>query len=100
MQPFAYLSLIGEAIGTDDTLVVLNRSLGVPGLVLAPEVHIVQAKPLGIALVPFKLVQQRPGGVASHIDSIFNGYKSQRSMHLLQTNLTAPGIREALHFGE
>ena len=91
MQHFSDLSLIGEAIGTDDALVILNRRLGVAGLVLVPEVHVEQAKPLGVALVPLKLVQQRPRRVASHVDSIFNGcVMSQISTNVLQTNWTAP----------
>lgn len=68
-----HLSLIGESIGGDDAFVKLNRSFGIARLVFVPEVHIVQAKPLGVAFVPLKLVQQGPCGVALHVDSIFDG---------------------------
>lgn len=67
-----YLSLIGKSVGADDTFVILNRSLGVARLVFVPEVHVVQAKPLGVAFIPLKLVEQGPGSVAPDVDSIFD----------------------------
>lgn len=72
MHRFSHLSLVGKSIGADDALVKLDRSFGIARLVFIPEVHIVQAKPLGVALIPFKLVQQGPCGVALHIDPIFD----------------------------
>lgn len=69
----SYLSLIRESIGADDAFVKLDRRFGVARLVLVPEVHVVQAEPLRVALVPLKLVQQGPGGVAPHVDSVFDG---------------------------
>lgn len=67
-----YLSLIGKSIGADDAFVELHRRFGITGLVLVPEVHIIQAEALGVAFVPLKLVQQRPCGVAPDVDSIFD----------------------------
>lgn len=69
----SHLSLIGETVGADNAFVKLNRSFGIARLVFVPEVHIVQAKPLGVAFIPLKLVQQGPCGVSLHTDSIFNG---------------------------
>ena len=68
----SYLSLIGKSIGADDAFVELNRSFGITRLVFVPEVDIIQAKPLGVAFIPLKLVQQGPCCVALHIDSIFD----------------------------
>lgn len=68
----SHLSLIGKSIGADYTFVELNRSFGIARLVFVPEVHIIQAKSLGVAFIPLKLVQQGPGSVALHIDSIFD----------------------------
>lgn len=67
-----YLSLIGKSTGADDAFVKLNRSLRITRLVFVPEVHIVQAKPLRVAFIPLKLVQQGPCSVTLHIDAIFN----------------------------
>lgn len=53
-----YLSLVGETIGADDALVVLNRGFRIALFILAPKVHIIQAKPFRVALIPFKLVKQ------------------------------------------
>lgn len=74
----SYLSLIGKSIGADDAFVKLNRGFGIARLVFVPEVHIVQAKPLGVAFIPLKLVQQGPCGVALHIDSIFDSLMTQQ----------------------
>lgn len=68
----SYLSLIGKAVGADDAFVKLNRSFGIARLVFVPEVHVVQAEPLGVAFVPLKLVQQGPSSVALHVDSVFD----------------------------
>lgn len=68
----SHLSLIGKTIGADDAFVKLHGSFGISGFVFVPEVHIVQAKPLRVALIPFKLIQQGPGSVAPHIDAIFD----------------------------
>ncbi len=65
-----YLSLIGKSIRLNDAFVELNRGLGVARLIFVPEVHIVKAEPLWIALIPLKLVQKGPSGVALHIHSI------------------------------
>lgn len=65
-----YLSLIGKSIRLNNTFVELNRGLGVARLIFVPEVHIVKAEPLWIALIPLKLVQKGPSGVALHIHSI------------------------------
>lgn len=67
-----YLSLIGKSVGRDDAFVKLNRSFGIARLVFVPEVHVVQAKPLGVAFIPLKLVQQGPSSVALHVDAIFD----------------------------
>ncbi len=65
-----YLSLIGKSIRLNNTFVELNRGLGVARLIFVPEVHVVKAEPLWIALIPLKLVQKGPSGVAFHIHSI------------------------------
>lgn len=70
--PACYLSLIGKAVGADDAFVKLHGSFGISGFVFVPEVHVVQAKPLRVAFIPFKLIQQRPGGVAPHVHSVFD----------------------------
>lgn len=67
-----YLSLIWETVGADDAFVKLHRSFGVSGFVFVPEVHIEQAKPLRVAFIPFKLIQEGPGRVAPHVDAIFD----------------------------
>ena len=53
-----YLSLIGESIRTDDAFVVLNRGFWITGFIFVPEVYVVEAKPLRVALIPLKLVEQ------------------------------------------
>lgn len=78
-----YLSLIGKSVGTDDSLIELDRGFGVARLVFVPEVHIVQAKPLRVALIPLKLVKQGPGRVAPHVDSVFDRWEMpQRTVGL------------------
>ena len=72
----AHLSLIGESVGADDAFVVLNGGLGIAWLVLVPEVHVVQAEPLGVAFVPLKLIQQGPGCVATHVHPVSDGCKN------------------------
>lgn len=69
---FSHLSLVGKTIGADNAFVKLNRSFGVARLVFIPEVHVVQAKPLRVAFIPLKLVQQGPCSVSLHIDSVFD----------------------------
>lgn len=65
-----YLSLAGEAVGADDAFIVLDRGLGVARLVLVPEVHVEEPKPLSVSFIPLKVVQQRPGCVALHVHPI------------------------------
>lgn len=82
---WVYLSLIGKSIGADNAFVKLNRSFGIARLVLVPEVHVVQAKPLGETFIPLELVQQRPRSVALHVDSVFNTWATQRAKSFITT---------------
>lgn len=73
---FFHLSLIGKSIEADDAFVKLDRSFGVARLVFIPEVYIVQAESFWVPFIPLKLVQQGPGGVALHVDSISDSWKT------------------------
>lgn len=77
-----YLSLIGKSVGTDDSLIELDRGFGVARLVFVPEVHVVQAKPLRVAFIPLKLVKQGPGRVALHVDSVFDRWEKHHREQL------------------
>lgn len=46
-----------------------GRRLGVPGEPV-PVVHVDEAKPLGVALGPLKVVQQGPGEVSADVNAI------------------------------
>lgn len=74
-----YLSLIGEAVRTDEAFVELDRGLRVARLVFVPEVHVEESKPLRVAPVPLKVVQQRPGGVALHVHPVFDRCQTGRT---------------------
>ncbi len=93
----SHLSLIRKSVGADDTFVKLNWSFGVAGFVFVPEVHIVQAKPLWVAFIPLKLVQQRPRSVALHISSIFDswGQHREREVELYLNYTKLPNKRNA-----
>lgn len=83
-----YLSLIGKAVRADDAFVELDRGLRVARFVFVPEVHVVEAEPLGESFIPLKVVQERPRGVALHVDSVFNrcDRKTQRTNTFLSVS--------------
>lgn len=73
-----YLSLIRKAIRADNAFIVLDRGLRVAWFVLAPEIHVVEPKPLRESFIPLKVVQEGPGCVTLHIHPIFECCKKSQ----------------------
>lgn len=72
---WSYLSAPRKPVGRNDLLIEASRSLGVARLASDGESHVVQSVPVCVALVPFKLVQQGPARVPSHIDTVFQSWE-------------------------
>lgn len=65
-----YLSWIWEAICANNIFIVVNRCFWVSWFVLVFEINVIKSKSFRETFVPFKLIQQRPGSIASYINTV------------------------------